>query len=563
MKMKRKLIYSILTTMIFCSCNDMLDKDPIDFTGPTTWYQNQEELEMSLAATYNYLQMSYEMPLAVWFPMANDLYFDRSSSAITEMVQFNTHSTSNPTVLTAWKYLYQGINNANMFLENADQAKDNMPAETLKNMKGEALFLRAYYHFMLTAYWGDVPYRDKSTASALDGHIPVTPRATVFEYIIKDMKDALDMLPEITVHNIGGRASKSAAKGMLARMYLYAAGMLDQPAFYTDARYWAEQIIDDGRHALNPSFEDVFIKYMKDEYDIKESIFEIEAYGSERSNNSMQIAMWSTYFTPQFSGIGEDMILPIKNDPEGRYIARGRNVIISTPKFFHMFQPGDLRRDWTLSTQLCTPNTNPVEFFDYNVEYVFRYPGKFRRLWEKPPVYTWGNSANMPLLRYSDVLLMFAEADNEVNNGPSADALEAINKVRRRGYGKPVDPPDASVDISITGYDEFKEFIMEERARELAFETHRKLDLIRWGTFVQALKDVGTEIANLPTQIYDPISGSMINNPAIIQNGAGVSWTMSDLTPAFINVDKRHVLMPIPEDEITTNNEIKKNNPGW
>lgn len=561
--MKRKLIYIIATVMIFGSCSDMLDKEPIDFTGPTTWYQNREELEMALAATYNYLQMSYEMPLAVWFPMPNDLYFDRSSSTITEMVQFNTHSTSNPTVLSAWRLLYQGINNANMLLESADQAKDNMSEKTLENLKGEAMFLRAYFHFILTAYWGDVPYRNKSTGSAQDGHIAVTPRAQVFEYVINDMKNALEMLPEITVHNIGGRASKSAAKGMLARIYLYAAGMLRQQSFYTDASYWAQQIMEDGRHSLNPSFEDVFIKYMKDEYDIKESIFEIEAYGSVRDNTSTQIAMWASYFTPQFSGIGDNMILPIKDDPDGRYIARGRNVVISTPKFFHMFEPDDLRRNWTLSTQLCTPNTNPVEFFDYNEGYLFRYPGKFRRFWEKPPVYTWGNSANMPLLRYSDVLLMFAEADNEVNNGPSAVAIEAVNKVRRRGYGKPVHAPDASVDIAITGYQEFKEFIMEERARELAFETHRKLDLIRWGIFVQSLKDVGAEIAALPTQIYDPVSDKMINNPAIIQNGAGVSWTMSDLTPAFINVAERHTLMPIPEDEITINNGIKKNNPGW
>jgi hypothetical protein len=113
-------------------------------------------------------------------------------------------------------------------------------------------------------------------------------------------------------------------------------------------------------------------------------------------------------------------------------------------------------------------------------------------------------------------------------------------------------------------HSDFLKFIQEERARELAFESHRKLDLIRWGILVSRLHSIGEQIAALPAQIPDPLDPSLtIPNPAVVQGGSGVQQNMTILSAVFAQVGDRHMLMPIPEIEVTTNREITANNPDW
>ena len=146
---------------------------------------------------------------------------------------------------------------------------------------------------------------------------------------------------------------------------------------------------------------------------------------------------------------------------------------------------------------------------------------------------------NFPLLRYADVLLMYAEAENEVNQGPTSEAYAAVNQVVRRGYGKPVNTPDGSVDWSGMDYTEFREEIQRERARELAYESLRKGDLIRWGIFLTQMKDCLADANKAPS--------------------------FGDLKHAkatFGNVTARDVLWPIPSYEMALNTNLKQN-PGW
>jgi len=249
-------------------------------------------------------------------------------------------------------------------------------------------------------------------------------------------------------------------------------------------------------------------------------------------------------------------------------VAPARGAPPTPPYFFTLFETGDLRRDWTIMPYMYK-NEAVLEQIPYNEPFRFRWPGKFRREYEiNLPVYSWGNSTNYPLLRYSDVLLMFAEADNMVNNGSTPESLEAVNQVRRRAFGFDPLTPLAEVDMKAMSQAEFLEYIQAERARELAFESHRRLDLMRWGIFLERMHEIGEELAAIPLKVIDEGTGKSIDNPIFTQSGSGFPMNSNPSGPEmmarpFRNVDQKHLLMPIPELEMSVNKAIGTNNPGW
>ena len=556
--MKRFLILFAAGAMAVTSC---LDTEPLDFTAPSTWYQNQEQLESALAAVYDPLRNCYSVYLSVEFSQGTDECFSKESTPKLVPYYYN-YDTGNNTVKLVWQYLYKGIDNANNLLENADNA-DCDPA-LITQIKGEALFLRAYYHFLLTAYWGDVPMKLESTKSAEDVQSPRVPSEKIYEQVISDMAASLDMVPDIAALGFGGRINKQAVKGILARVCLNAAGRLDKPEYYEYARDWAESLIKEKVCYLNPDFSDIFIKLMQDQYDIKECLWEVECYGNVDSNEMRETGQFVAYYTPAYST--QDYLV---DNTTKKSIARGRGVFYCTPQFYDYFEDGDLRRDWTIMPYMYKSGT-VFEQIPYNEEFRFRWPGKFRREYEiNLPVYSWGNSTNYPLLRYSDVLLMFAEADYMVTGSISSDALEAVNKVRRRAFGFDQNTPVPDVDKTDFDADGgFMEYIQKERARELAFESHRRLDMLRWGIFIERMHEIGEEIAAIPLKVYDEGSGTEVDNPIFTQSGSGFPMNTTPTGPemmarSFRNVDQKHLLMPIPELELSVNKAITDNNPGW
>jgi len=196
----------------------------------------------------------------------------------------------------------------------------------------------------------------------------------------------------------------------------------------------------------------------------------------------------------------------------------------------------DLRRNWSIAP--FTLSGNPaVETPIAITQIITRYPGKFRRFYEEVTPRTSATPQNFPLLRYADVLLMYAEADNYENQGPSPLGLEYINQVKRRAYGYlPVtDPSPIDLDMTVS-YSELLEEIKDERSRELSFECLRKRDLVRWGDFLKNMKEVYTQILEI-----DPGS-------------RGVS--------VYRNVSKRDELWPIPAYEMGLNSSLIQNF-GW
>ncbi|NGM90219.1 RagB/SusD family nutrient uptake outer membrane protein, partial [Parapusillimonas sp. SGNA-6] len=373
------------------------------------------------------------------------------------------------------------------------------------------------------------------TEPTAEVNIPQTPPKEVYQNIIADMEVAESLVLPIREIGHGGRVSKSAVRGVLARVNLYMAGNpVKDETRYSEARKWAKMVIDDtdAAHALNPDFSQIFINYASDEYDVAESIWEIEFWGNHQDSyrEGGQIGVYNG-------------IRYVGGDPN---YGRSEGQINATGALWEKYEaPGqltspDLRRDWTIAP--FSVSGNPAVETPRSIEQIYqRNNGKFRRRNYEVVLPRDGQYSpiNFPVLRFSDVLLMFAEADNYVNKGPSVDAYLAVNRVRRRGYGFPDDIQAPGVDLAGLDQADFLEELQDERSRELAFEILRKGDLVRWGIFMKKM-----------TAARDHIEQ------------AGLTSSYEHALRYFRNASARDVIWPIPAYERGMNPELKQNI-GW
>jgi starch-binding outer membrane protein, SusD/RagB family len=205
----------------------------------------------------------------------------------------------------------------------------------------------------------------------------------------------------------------------------------------------------------------------------------------------------------QASGIGvsgaEDTKLGYYNGPTVGGI--GNRAINVLPTYFYAFESTDLRRDVTIAPYIVAADGTTKT----GQAITAMNDGKYRRDWISNPVVPTNSQAQYfslkwQILRYSDVLLMFAEADNEINNGPSAAALEAVNMVRRRGFGKPINAADPSVDLPAgLSKSAFFDAIVKERSLELGGEGVRKFDLIRWNLLAAKIQQTKQQLTLMST----------------------------------------------------------------
>lgn len=611
-----KKIFSItlcLSAVVsFFSCNDFLDQKPTDFLFPGNYYQTEAELNSALNGVYDALGHgnlygNNALYLLGW--EADEGYMNRAT--ISTGAFRSNHSSGDSYVTGLWTNLFGGINRANLLLANIDNNTD-IDAETRNNVRGQALFLRGYFYFILVQYFGGVPVKTAPSNSVKDVHIPRNTVKEVYDRILKDMTDAEALVPDISDIGYGGRVSKSAVRGILARVCLTMAGHpLKETARYADAANWAKKVIDDGTHSLNPSYPNVFITLAQDKYDIKESIFEVELWGNGTdSYNEYGRNGWINGIYSHSSNNGT--------------IGRSDAYMCYSGKLLNAYEEGDNRKFWCIPFFRYANNTGAKIFISapsFTGSYLYRAPGKFRREYETltPRMATY-TPQNVQLLRYSDVLLMYAEALNEANGGPTPEAIEAVNRVRRRAWSTGIrnititdggsgytsaptvtfsggngsgakavatvskgavtrislvrdstgiqfyqngsyeseptitisggggtgaaatatvfKPADADVTAEYTSSQErFREFIQNERLRELCFENQRKADLIRWGIYYETMQDEGAAMQiSMPGSVY-------------------ISYFTNVETP-------KHLLYAIPDVEMI-NNTAMTQNPGW
>lgn len=408
--------------LILGSCKKFLDTQPSDFLAPETYYNSEKELNYALTGIYDVLGSAdlYGDNMFYQYDITDEGVYGHAG--VTSGVQVYNFSSSNATVAATWKTLYVGIGRANLLLENI--SRPVMDETKRQVIKGEALFLRGYYYFLLAQMWGDVPLILETTKSPEDTQRARNPIKEVYSQILADLKEAETLVLPIKTLGFGGRANKSAVRGMLARVCLYMAGYpLNDKSKYMDAREWAKKVMDDteAAHALNGSYNQVFINLASDKYDVKESLFEVEFWGNR-----------SDAYT-ESGRLGSRNGIRCLNVDTGYSLGR----INATPRFYNRYQVSDDRRDWNIAPYIYGGANNAEKQYWAESNTWQRSCGKFRRMYEVVlPKSTSFTPINYPILRYADVLLMFAEADNELTANPSPEAVNAVNLVRRRGFGK-------------------------------------------------------------------------------------------------------------------------------
>lgn len=530
-KIQKILSSSFFALVLICpSCSKFLDVKPDTYVVSTeNYYKNAEQLDIALRGVYAILAETYTYGNSMQGRMGLEadegfMHFPTDNGTMSYYVV----NTTDDKLLNHWRAVYRGISRANLLLKNIDNPQINIDDTKRAAIKGQALFLRGYYFFMLVSRFGGVPLvLDPPVSSENDViQLPRSSVKEVYAQVLQDMEQAADLVPDITTVQSAGRVSKSVVWGILARVNLYMAGNpLNETIRYAEATNWAKKVIDLGYHQLNPSYSQVFINYAEDKYDTKESIWEVEFWGNGTG-------VYNT--TGGAVGILNGIAYSATGTANWGF---SQGIVRPHPWLYRLYDATDLRRDWAISPYKYT-DAGKVDFTSANL-LIERFCGKYRREYEKVlPKTNTQSPINFPLLRYADVLLMYAEAINEAEGNPN-NAYKYINQVRRRAKGFDVNSASTTpADLSGLDYSSFKNEIRDERARELCFEALRKNDLVRWGIF------------------YDNMKSRLTEAPS------GTNTLYVSMTNYYKNVTPRDVIWPIPAYEMGVNPKLKQNE-GW
>ena len=276
--MKSILKYTLLVALTFLSvgCEDFLNKTPNDTLDPQTYMTNKDEAFYMLTAVYDPMGRSNAWGLNLIATMQQDDLSCYNRAQPTDNPVSHSATPSSVVVTNTWNTLYVGVGRANLFLDRIDQVP--MDAKLRDQYKGEALFLRALYHFALVQNWGAIPLRTSALKNVNDTKLARTPAPQVLEQIVKDLKDAEPLVGSAIDNGlIGARVTQSAVQGILSRVYLHMAGAMykagvmyepgktyptdqfDEKEMYENALAYAYKVKASGLHRLN--IKTVFFNY--------------------------------------------------------------------------------------------------------------------------------------------------------------------------------------------------------------------------------------------------------------------------------------------------------------
>ena len=422
---------------------------------------------------------------------------------------------TNAEIANPFRQLYRGIEKANLCIEQIplmSQYTNGTATEQrdLKRLFAEALVLRAQFYAELIRNWGDVPAPMTPAYKSTDLFSPATSRDSTYNLLLADLATAIEFLPWRTEMGIRNeRITKGTAKALRARMALARGGYslrsnkqmergADHLTYYQIAKKGCEEIMARrDQHTLNPNFENIWRSVTSFTYDpYGEILFEVGAGGGNGNSDSRM----GNYDGPNLNNAS-------------RYGAGGGGIVM-LPNYFYAFDSVDTRRDVTITHYQVTSATNiksQRRLGEMNT-------GKYRRDWRVPllPGTVLNVGYNWSIIRFSDVLLMYAEATNEINNGPTAESIAAFEEVRKRAYSGNA----GLIGTTPSTKDAFFNAIVNERYLEFGHEGIRKFDLLRWNlletkiaearTKIQQIRDRTGAYANVPQHIYWKNTGEEI-----------------------------------------------------
>ncbi|SEN84568.1 Starch-binding associating with outer membrane [bacterium A37T11] len=456
--MNTKSFLYILPIMMLSltSCKKTLTESPKSLA-VENFYHTPEEFQAALNAIYAPLR-SADCLGGLYLPQVEsyvDYAYGRGSYGI--LSQFQGLDPTNITrVQSMWNQFYLSIRNANQVIAAVPNAT-SISEEQASLYTAEAKFLRALSYFFLVRNWGGVILRTE--ANATEYAVPRSSAADIYKQIEEDLLYAEQYLPVTPL--LGGKPTVGSAKTLLADVYFY-------EAKYADAAAKADEVIQSNTYSLVPvsASEDFLDVYGPDVITTKEEIFYLK-FSKLGSNQGWNAVMF--FHAPGSGKLGA-----------GGYYALYTSA--DNP-VYQAWDEADLRKtyNWYL--------------WDVGIGKTTYLSNKFT-----DPAATGANSASndYPLYRYADLLLIYAEAASIANNAPTQLAIDRLNMVHRRGYGK--DPLNASeVDFKLSDYnlDTFKDLVLKERGYETEMEGKRWLDLKRSGKAKEIIKAAtGKDIAD-------------------------------------------------------------------
>lgn len=507
------------------SCKKYLEVSPVSSFGPDYVFSNIANAEKTVLGVYAALggDQGYGIRISMYYAYDNDEMMGQGGTPYPDnerrdIAHYNVQP-SNTQLANPFNQLYAGVERANIciyYLPKMDQYINGTAAEQaqLRAFYGEALTLRAQFYFELIRNWGDIPAQFIPSSFATDLFGGKVDRDEIYDQLLADLAEAAPLLPwKSTAGYSNERITQGAARGLRARIALFRGGyslrksrVMERPAnykeFYQIARDEAALIMARPDHRLNPSFKAVF----------KDAI----CAHLEEPNGEV---IWEVGMTGGSSSFG-DSKLGYYNGP--RYNNTGNSALTVLPTYFYSFDAEDSRRD-----VMCAPYyinkdlTLAPQVLDKMVD------GKFRRDWQP----TTTSSAqyfgiNWPLIRYADVLLMFAEAENELNGSPTAAAKTAFETVRLRAFGGDA----GKIGPTPATYADFFSALVKERSWEFGGEGIRKYDLIRWNMLSEKLSETKAALAAMAAGAapYDQLPALMYFTP----NQTSVNWLNSFYEPA-------------------------------
>ncbi|SNR48061.1 RagB/SusD family nutrient uptake outer membrane protein [Flavobacterium sp. ov086] len=436
------------------SCDKEIEVTPYSYFTTANFFKNVDEATMATLGVYESMSSmdSYGWNISLMFDADTDIV-QMSGEGADDWRAIAHYQGISQTIAfyNSWSKLYEGIDRANVVIEKIPQmtlygnGTDNQK-EQLNRLIGEAKFLRGFYYSELVRLWGDVPFKTKSSQSGDNLKGALVDRKEIYTQIIKDMQEAALVLPESTPTD--ERINKWAAKSMLARVALFAGGYslntdgtMKRPENYKDYYRLAQQQINDvmaqNPYKLNPSYAKVFKNQCQHVLEPTENIFQVAFYNP---SGNIGNASW----VGNFNG---------PTTANGFYPSNIARCLVPKP-FYNSFDPQDQRRDFSIATYSINALGNKVALLTARQDEswtVAKWSREYQTNATAERVYT---HINWVVMRYSDLLLMRAEVENELNEGPNPIAYDAINQVRRRGFGADIQGSGIAIDIvdKGTGY---------------------------------------------------------------------------------------------------------------
>lgn len=535
------------------SCDDYLERYPLDGPASETFISNESELLLAINACYSSLAVhpSDNLPLPVLLDNVSDISWDRNNSDM-QQIGKGSHASNNGFALNVWRQAYAAIGRCNFLLDNIDKVKDKTSAQLYARVKAEARFLRAYNYHHLIELFGGVPLITK-TLKLEAASLPKSSKEEVVTFILTELEAAAADLPvSYTAENVG-RATKGAASAVRARTALY-------NGKWDIAAKAAKSVMDLNYHKLHPNFGELFTHKGQNSTEI---IFAYQYLRGTRVHSLPQ-CLFSRMGKGNSNKVPGQVIVDSYECTDGLPIDKsplynpGNPFANRDPRLgFTVALPGSNFLDIKFEThkdslKTTDYSTTPARRID-NVEATHAFATFTGYCWRK---YTdiidradpTSSELNIIAVRYAEVLLNYAEAKIELGQVDQS-VYDAINAVRQR----------LSVNMPPIGagktQEQLRYIVRKERKYELANEGLRLYDIRRWKIADKVMN--GSFYGRIP-------KGLLATAPLIDANGtpdySGVpNKAQMRLVETRVFNPNRDYLWPIPNIEILTNTQLVQN----